>query len=264
MGQRSQVFVYCINPVNGLKEQFKSLKKYNGEKNELEQLKLKIEKYEKAFGTKQHCIIAYHHQWLYGRSSLIGISNLIEFNQHCDKESNPFKTQTEITGDEYLNLLTNLLGLFKTKLAKVIGRYGYENFQILNFQEPNMRNDITLGDNNDGVFIVNCINDSYSFVNIGGDSTISQLSTMIPFSAYEYVKLYYPEQNSDSKTANIPESTVEKEEYFKSNRKMNRLFVNPFNNYRVMAKNELKKLFPASYRTNEVELNPDRSDKNDL
>ena len=249
MGQRLQAFIYCLNPANGLKEQYKSLKKYNGDKKELEELKLKIEKHEHAFGTKQHCVIAYHHQWLFGRSSLLACGSIVEYNQYCDKESNPFKTQNGITGDEYINLLTNLLGLFKTKLAKVIGRYGYENFRILNFQQPEMRNDITLGDNNDGVFIVNCINDTYCFANIGtGDSTISQLGAMVPHTAHDYVKLYYPEQTSDSRTANIPESSEEQEEYFRNNRRMNRLFNKPFENYRLMTQAELKKMFPASFR----------------
>ena len=248
MGQRLQAFIYCLNPTNGLKEQFKSLKKYNGDKQEVEKLSLKIENYEKAFGTKQHCIIAYHHQWLYGRSSLLAAANLIEFNQNCDKESNPFKNSKDISGDEYLALLTNLLGLFKTKLAKMIGRFGYENFRLLNFIDPCMRTDCTAGDNNDGIFVVDCENDSYCFVNIGsGDSTISQLPVLEPFDADRYIRLYYPIEISGSTTANIPENKSEQEIYFNNNRRLNQCFTKPFKDYRVMTKKELKKLFPVSF-----------------
>lgn len=248
MGQRLQAFIYCQNPINGLKEQFKSMKKYGGNKKELEQLNEKIERYTIAFGTKPHCVISYHHQWLYGRSSLLAAANLIEFNQNCDKESNPFKNSKDISGDEYLSLLTNLLCLFKTKLAKTIGRFGYENFRLLNFIEPYMRTDCTAGDNNDGIFVIDCINDSYCFSSVGnGDATISKMQVLEPFDANTYVRLYYPIEMSDSSTANIPESKTEQEIYFNNNRRLNQLFTKPFKDYRVMNKEELKKLFPVSF-----------------
>jgi hypothetical protein len=248
MGQRLQAFIYCPNPVNGLKDRYKSLKKYNGDKQELEQLRLKIQQYTLAFGSKHHCIIAYHHQWLYGRSSLIAAGNIIEFNQNCEKNSNPFKTQTEITGEEYLTLLTNLLSIFKSKLAKTIGRYGYEQFRLLNFESPNTQQCCDTYDNNDGIFVVDCINDSYCFANVGNsDSTISQMPVLEPFDADRYVRLYYPNEISDSTTAYIPETNPEQEIYFNNNRRLNRLFTKPFKSYRVMTKNELKKLFPASF-----------------
>lgn len=265
MGQRSQVFLYCINPCNGLKDQFKSLQKYGRDKNELELLKSKIEKYEQAFGTKPHTVISFHHQWLYGRASLLACSRIIEFNKFCEKESNPLKSQTEISGDEYLNFLINLLGIFNSKLAKAIGRFGIEHFRLLNFIDPDMRTDCTRGDNNDGIFVIDCMNDSYCFTSVlSGDATISQLSPMVPVTAGRYVRLYYPEQQTDSNTANVPEGIEEQKAYFTNNRRMNNLFTKPFNDYRLMTKSELKKLFPASFQTQTPESNPVQSDNNQI
>ncbi len=250
MGQRSQLFVYCLNPVKGLKDQLKSLKKYNGGKAEYDKLKLRISEFENAFGTKEHTIIAYHHQWLFGRSSLQAAANLIDWNINTEKDSNPFKCHNEISGNEYLNLLTNILSLFNNNQAKLIGRYGFEHFRLLNFIEPSMRLDCRAGDNNDGVIIFNCIDDSYCFLNIGtGDSTVSQLTEMIPCSADQYVRLYYPIEANDSKTANVPKSNKEQETYFNNNRRMNRLFTKPFENYRLITQAELKKMFPTAFNT---------------
>jgi hypothetical protein len=250
MGQRLQAFIHCVNPTIGLKEQLKSLKKYGGTKKEIEQLQTKVKQFETAFGSKPNTMIAYHHQWLYGRSSLLAAINLIEFNQHCEMESNPFKTQSDIYGDEYLSLLTNLLGLFKNKLAKTIGRFGYEHFRLLNFLDPQMRSDCTLGDNNDGIFVIDSINDAYCFANIGtGDSTIIQLPVLTPCSADQYVQLYYPIEVDDCQIDNVPETTAEQETAFNNNRRMNRLFTKPFENYRLMTQTELKKMFPAAFTT---------------
>jgi hypothetical protein len=83
---------------------------------------------------------------------------------------------------------------------------------------------------------------------------------MVPVSAGQYVRLYYPEQQTDSNTANVPESIKEQEAYFTNNRRMNKLFTKPFNAYRLMTKSELKKLFPASFRTQTADSNPVQSD----
>jgi hypothetical protein len=252
MGQRLQAFIYFPNPVHSMIKRYKSLLKYNGDKGEITALNDKIEKYKTAFGSVRNTVAAYHHQWCYGRSSLIAAHNILEFIKNVDEANSPFSEQSQMSEEELLPFINNLLGLFTSKVAKLIGRYGYEHFHLLNFNEPYMREDYTAGDCNDGIFIVNTFNKSYAFINPGNgcDPTVSQLAELEPVSATTYLRLYYPEAPDDSKTVNIPESVEDQNVFYNNNKRINKLFIKSFSDFEVMTKKDLRKMFPLTYSKN--------------
>jgi hypothetical protein len=248
MGQRFQVFIHCLNPVISLKKELEVIQKYSVEKKKIKHLSSEVKRYTKAFGCNDYTTIAYHHQWLFGRSAVHAASRIVAFNQFTKAEANPLKSVTPINGEELLQFQRHLLSLFNSKLAQLIGRFGLEKFQILNFNQPDIRHDCTSVDNNDGIVVIDCIDDRYCFLNVGtGDTTISQIPVLEPCSAEQYISLYYPTEISQGKTSNVPDTNIEQLQYFNTNRRVNRLFLKPFKNYELMSRSDLEKMFPDSF-----------------
>jgi hypothetical protein len=131
MGQRHQVFVHFISPLQKLEANYKSAKKFNAKKEDLEKMSCQIEKYQIAFGKGILTTGCWHNQWLYGRSSLLSALNILHLNKFsADSSSNPFGKDSYFQGDEIINLITHTLGNFNNKLACSIGRCGIENFHF--------------------------------------------------------------------------------------------------------------------------------------
>jgi hypothetical protein len=247
MGQRFQVFVKMQNPTIKLVAKYKSINKHQSSKEEIENLQAQIEKYKEAFGSNRFTTFAWHHQWLYGRSALVAAQNILHLSKYASEDTNPFSNDSSYEAEELISITTHCLSLFNNKLAMHIGRYGIEGFRFLNFQQPEIRNDISLGDNNDGILVINTLNNSYCFLNIGGDSTINQLPKLVPVDAAKYVRLYYPEIETDSTTANLPESIKERQQVFINNNRINKLFIKELASYKVLNKQELIKMFPKTF-----------------
>lgn len=252
MGQRLQAFIYTHNPVFSWEQQLK--RKPNAglylSPAEKKAISDDINKLKTALGNDPHTTLAYHHQWIYGKSALIAATNILLFNKNAREENNPFSLNSiqQTSPESFLNFTTHLLGLFVNPLATEVGRFGFERFHLLNFTEPGMRLDIRRGDNNDGVFIVDTVTNKYAFLNIGGDSTINQLALLEPVSAKEYLLAYYPEAMTDFFCEkNDGKSEMEREEIIQKNRELNLPFIELFNGFEILTKKELQIMYPATY-----------------
>jgi len=151
MGQRTQIFIKMVNPLNHLS--FATPK----EKEEA----------TKEFGTGKFAILSYHNQWLFGRSALTSALSLLKFGSQFTKEEKtsdkvygadqcPFapngmkrKTKNQLT--DAMAFIMNFRAVDTEWLKAGVGR----TFYIGDTDGTN--HDFTLGDNNDGIHIVDLI-----------------------------------------------------------------------------------------------------------
>jgi len=256
MGQRSQTYIRIKNPM----KQPEYVDMLNDDE-------VKIG--NKIFGKKNASIIPFHHQWLYGMS-FVGIAHRIldeatknssnayhpfsvspSYNKanycsdHISSELATYTTNTKIR--QTINLINHIIGFQGNReIAEVTGRYGVERFLYIgdNHLKSNgtkyrgavaNSEDCTMGDNNDGILIVDTIEKKYAFVNIftfdyGTDDDLSDiytLSPMQPYSAKEYARAYYPAKDHLDKVL---------------------LAKDLMKYYQVLTKKELIKIFPKSFK----------------
>ena len=193
MGQRHQLFLKVNNPVKN---------KRNYSSDEDKKLMRKI------FGSGKHTIIALHHQWLYGRSAVSVINHILNVTNTdtMNEYNNPFGESYMIGSlDEYI---TDIMMLLQVQTDPRFPRgIGIERMTFLNSEciddgkydsRWDMRLYFNIGDNNDGISIIDTIERKYCLMNISsqeiGNTSVSNLPSMIPCSAEDYVHSYYPQQ----------------------------------------------------------------------
>jgi hypothetical protein len=193
MGQRHQCFLIVKNPINTLS---------------------KPKKMVKELGNEDITVLAFHNQWLFGGTALASALNILE---HV----------SEFTVDEKVNVNSYTAGKSPFCLSALKNEFNYKTYIetitfILNYQqketsfrkagmlgsfflnatEKYMREDFTCGDNNDGITIIDTINNKYCFMNIHDYSNVedkspnysaSDLPYLTPASARDYIKAYYGE-----------------------------------------------------------------------
>ena len=251
MGQRSQTFIRIKNPM----KQSEYVDMLNDDE-------VKIG--HKIFGKANTTILPFHHQWLYGMT-FVGIahrilreatknysnpfhpfsSNYSKANycsDYVDAERSTYTSNTKIR--QTINLINHIIGFQGNKeIAEMTGRFGKERFLYIgdNHIKTNgtkyrgatpINKDCTQGDNNDGILIIDTIEQKYAFVNIFtydyGDDDLSDiylLKPMQPYSAKEYVRAYYP---------NDTEKVVFAKDLMK--------------HYGVLTIKELSKIFPKNFK----------------
>lgn len=190
MGQRHQIFIRIENPVKtAWREETKK-------------------ELRKVFGNAKYSIIALHHQWLYGMSAIGMISHIFNIT---DKEnmssSNPFNIvyYGYNTSNGVKDFVDKLMLMLQAQTNPKFPRgVGIERMHFLNEEDFEITKDFTLGDNNDGITIIDTITRKYCLMNIYEQSTIeddyndvSVLPTLKPVSAIEYINAYYPNFNED-------------------------------------------------------------------
>ena len=199
MGQRQQIYIKIDNPA-----------KYSRLWDEKEKKQLRA-----LFGNGKHTIVALHHQWLYGRSSVATLIDLLDVtNKETMGDSNPFNTEIMIrTVDGFVNELMMMIQVSRCPLAP--RGIGIEHMVLLNIDEPIHRHDFRQGDNNDGIMIIDSI------------ETLNQLT--------EY----------DTEGKDVSELT----ELINSNKKGNKELNDLLNesNVTLLTEKELKKMFPKVY-----------------
>lgn len=197
MGQRHQFFLITPNPIYGVKT--KDLKN-PGVNPKLKEI----------FGTKKETVLAYHHQWLYGNTAAVNALKLLDFISKFKGDS--LMRYNNLFDPEYIennmrwmddpytawaDRVTNFMSLFTHPALDQLGvgyRYGYERIHFLNEEEPEMMSNFDNGDNNDGISIIDTINNKYCFMVIGTHQTedINKNHLLYqPLSAVEYVKTFY-------------------------------------------------------------------------
>lgn len=222
MGQRHQLFLKVNNP-------YKNKRNYSS--NDDKKLMRKI------FGSGKHTIIALHHQWLYGRSAVSVINHILNVTNPntMNEYNNPFGESYMIESLE--KYIDDIMMLLQVQTDPKFPRgVGIERMTFLNSEcidegkydsRWDMRLDFTMGDNNDGVSIIDTIERKYCLMNIFsqeiGDTSVSNLPSMIPCSAEDYVDSYYPQEE---------------------NVRDNILCCLPLKHYGILTLKEVSKMFP--------------------
>jgi hypothetical protein len=208
MGQRFQIFIKILNPLK--KEGF--VKEVNFFDSKGENLK----RAKQIFGEKKHSVIVYHNQWLYGLTAVAILTNLMEEVMKASGTFHPLSKDYEKLQyptdrnkpkpDGFLNTLTPLFNFQKDlRIAEMVGRYGEQGSWFIGdecYDENgkkkygDIREDCTMGDNNDGIMIVDAVEKKYCFMNINNHEkdcqSASELPSMKPVSAVKYATVYYP------------------------------------------------------------------------
>lgn len=221
MGQRHQLYIKIHNPVT---------RAYDQDKPNL----------RKIFGRGKFSIVAIHHQWLFGRSAIGIIRNIFDVsNPETLGSSNPFNPEGYIFNDSN-GFVEELMQLITTQCNPDFPRgTGIEKMIFLNSESMDYTKDFTLGDNNDGISIIDTIERKYCLMNIYSQNTdeekrnnVDDLPSLVPVSALDYVNVYYPEdpEKDDRKNDEIQKENIRVAEWLKD--------------YELLTLKEIKKLAP--------------------
>jgi hypothetical protein len=190
MGQRHQAFIKVVNPVK-LKRNYAS--------------KEDKAKARKIFGSGKYTMLAIHHQWLYGRSAIYNINHIFNITENMNEYTNPFSDGYAFESLE--NYIRDIMMLLQVQTNPKHPRgTGIERMVFLNSDcidekgkydnRWDMRLDFTMGDNNDGISIIDSVERKYCLMNICeqevGSNNVYELSKLEPSSAIQYVNAYYP------------------------------------------------------------------------
>lgn len=251
MGQRHQIFVKIINPTKYLKT-----KDPNETKKLIEQ-----------FGTGEFSILTYHNQWLYGRSALQNAINLLQFGSQfnrdektTDKGWSGYDTPLSPKGIENkfntLEKLTEVIGFVMNFRAVKTDwlEAGFGGSWYIGNEGEGINFDFTRGDNNDGITIIDLVENKYCFMNPFDQRTgklghsASDLPKMKPVSAKDYVMAYYGEtvdtlnpyyikQGAGAEKPQTPQQVVDRQ--IEVNKKAYELF----GRFEVLTMGEIRKMF---------------------
>ena len=243
MGQRHQIFIKIANPVFN-----KNARTYDKEE---------MTKMRKLFGRKKTTVIPLHHQWLYGRSAVAMLWSILNVTDAETMGSeNPFNPTCHINNgiDEWITKLMAMVQVNTCPLSPRGVSYERMHFELAE-DYTIMREDFTMGDNNDGVMIIDAIERKYCFMNIdtyeGGSMQMDSASiyfapSMIPLSAREYMQCYYAET---SKRLELDRGISPKEQAVENkfnNIKLDQLITNQ--NVNVLTLKEVKDIFPKVFK----------------
>jgi len=249
MGQRHQFFVKVLNPV----------------KTCLKRLPAKeLTEARKMFGNGKYTVLAFHHQWLYGRSAAANILNVLYFtNQetistYCSPFGEYFSTFSNNPLKQYIDAVTRIISVQACELHP--RGVGIERVSFLNEDEPDMRNYFDRGDNNDGITIIDTIERKYCMMNLydyeledGENSGIYTLPALEPVSAMTYMRAYYGETRETVDDYDLQGKTVKEvneilQEAKEGNLEMQEAIDKATNHKGILTITELKKLFPEFYK----------------
>ena len=212
------------------------------------------------YGEENTIIVAFHHQWLYGRSFALVASQVLfavkdfhedtyGYNNLLHKKCDSIKNPNDVI-EWFKNYMQNM---FDFELGKYC-RIGIDHLSLLN-EEHIDENELIYsssfdkGDNNDGVLIMDFTlkNPKYCFVNIGGDSTVEKLKRMTPVDASTYLKAYYPESKNDCSKDELKSAKEDKKPIeFEQNISINKKFLERFKGFKTLTVEELGDIFPQN------------------
>jgi hypothetical protein len=126
----------------------------------------------------------------------------------------------------------------------------------MNKSEPEMRTDFTRGDNNDGITIIDLVENKYCFMNICEQDLSSykvySLPSLTPVDARAYVTAYYgetiethnPYYFGNHERELITKTREEQQEIINKTIEINRMVLEGFDKFEVLTQAEIKKIFP--------------------
>jgi hypothetical protein len=250
MGQRHQTFIKVANPIKHVyKEKVTAQMK-------------------KVFGTEETTILPFHNQWLYGRTALTHALNILTHASQLEREqkigdtkswssySNPFGVnflkQKFDTADKWLRTIEFVMNYIPKNTE--FNEAGFLGSFYIGEEDYGIQNDFRMGDNNDGITIIDAIENKYCFMNINDYKTddelchsASDLPYMLPCSAHDYVKCYYGETVkaiSDYHLKEGVENGLTHRQTATSNKKENSVLVKQFADFTLLTPHDLAVMFP--------------------
>lgn len=266
MGQRHQIYIRIPNPMKN-EEFVKDMKSYDSDGK-------KIAHAKRFFGSGETSILAFHHQWLYGMTAAAVCYKIM---QEAIKSEHPYHifhkeidycpdcihyTLAKDKVDGYKELVQAILFIQdNVQFAENGARYGIQDAFFTNEECYNekgkkdfedCREDFRIGDNNDGIMIIDCITKKYCFMNIGfGDSNVMKLPPLVPVSAGRYVRAYYPTTEkslgSYTRKEECGNDQAKIQERLKNNNKKVEFVIEQFKEFKVLSLKEVAEIFPAVY-----------------
>lgn len=269
MGQRHQIFIKIINPTKFL--QGKDYVPTPKEK------ALMV----KQFGTGEFSMLAYHNQWLYGRSALQNALGLLKFASQFSKEA-----KTTSSGGYNVPFTVDGIRQQYNTVAKLTTALGF----IMNFRpqstewleagiggsfyigetDEGINFDFTRGDNNDGITIIDLVENKYCFMNESTynyaepgelNYSVRDLPSLVPVSASEYVKAYYGETIATVNPYYLESRNGKKvdiDKVLKGIVSTNKKAVKGFENFEVLTLGEVQDMFTKMSLTNEKQVSKKR------
>lgn len=245
MGQRHQIYLAVQNPAKvgsstELKNAFKDFK-------------------------SDKIILPFHNQWLYGRSALLSAYNVlshtskVSVNDKIGKTTDNYSTPFSIGGQRhnfatkglYISAITNIMNYVND--VNPATNVGFLTSYYLGDESVDYCFDYTLGDNNDGVTIIDTVNNRYCFMNIDDYDRsymkpgelhydILDRAPFTPLSAHEYVTAYYGETEETLNPYHLKGRKADV--LLKKHIRDNNFFVRKLNKFEVMTMEQVKELFP--------------------
>ncbi len=188
MGQRSQIYIKLPNFGKVWAKQMKleSIEVWQDNLPGFVEKQAIYDKWKQMYGENDTIILAFHHQWLYGRSFVQVASNILfyvkELNKSKYQYNNILSTEYEYleNPNDPINWIQNVMqNLFDFDLSKY-ARTGVERLTNLNEEHIEDKSlhyseDFTCGDNNDGVLLMDFISKKpkYCFININYNTSCS-------------------------------------------------------------------------------------------
>lgn len=252
MGQRHQIIIQTENPKSdsrGLSSPFK-----------------------KALGRRKVANFAFHNQWLFARSALICASNVLDMAALMTLDGSDYhnplskdRARTGRYGDEGLLAWTKEMAFVhgfippsKNTEFRGAGMAGTRSIFTECIEDGKYQEGFDnakyfdIGDNNDGITIIDAINRKYCFMNISSYSyadegdlnqDVNDLPYLKPVSGQEYLNVYCPESvgamSKCTKKEGNPIASARK------NKEQNVPIIAMLANYEVLTVAELCRMFPA-------------------
>ena len=262
MGQRSQIY-FRMNNIGKCYFDSMEIDNPNSERwrDNVQGYVIEKEKHEnwiKLFGNENTIIVGFHHQWLYGKSFVLVASMILNMNKILlgknEYEINPFNfanwnmtknghlprnCDNPMDAINYLQIFIS--NLFDYELSKY-AREGIERYTLLNghdYEDGALITRFDEGDNNDGVLIVDMLENKYCFVDVNARS--EKIKKLNPVDAHTYLKTYYAETEEDCEKEEIEE----KKPKFKGHIRINKKFLKRFKGFKTLSVQELINIFPV-------------------
>ena len=141
---------------------------------------------------------------------------------------------------------------------------GWLDSFFLNDNEPEMREHFDIGDNNDGITIIDAVQNKYCFMNIHNcdmETEISNRASDLPYlkpsTGKAFVEAYNPIKGKALKESYYGKIAFEKgqkefKKFVRETKEVNNSLVDRLSKFKVLTESEIKKMFNKVYAQKEI------------
>jgi len=268
MGQRHQIYIRIVNPLKN--------KKLSGEIGN-EKDKKEAELY---FGKGKFSIIPFHHQWLYGTTAVGMLVKILKEAKRAKGDNHPFSPElsevpyseerNKLRGFGLIELIQAMLSITDLEVSLIGGRFKLEHLTYIGDEHfdyekekvdtrmVNHQHYCNMGDNNDGVMIVDIPSMKYCFMNIDkqekrkdGRGRSNKLPQLKPVSAMDYQLAYYPVVEKELSKFYLEQNKTP--QILKEHASMAKRLEKIVGKFDVLSLAEVQAIFPRTYKAFEKE-----------